>query len=62
MLRVSLKRKTNKKSLKVILHKVMMINLQKTKKFEMYKDLIGCNIKALRGTNQKVRQKNKLTS
>ena len=26
----------------------------------MYKDLIGCNIKPLRGTNQKVRQKNKL--
>ena len=23
----------------------------------MYKDLIGCNIKPLRGTNQKVRQK-----
>ena len=28
----------------------------------MYKDLIGCNIKPLRGTNQKVRRKNKLTS
>lgn len=25
----------------------------------MYKDLIGCNIKPLRGANQKVRQKNK---